>query len=189
MADLIVAALTFGVCFLLDKGFTKLFRGQKQHKSGLAVRLQKKFALFGLFMSILGVVGILVGGTQGPVLLVSGMIVLMLGLALAAYYLTFGIFYDEDGFLKSAFGRKNVTYRFGDIRAQKLYKLQGGQILVELQMADGSAVSVDTSMEGAYAFLNHAFYRWCGQNGRSEEECEFHDPASCLWFPGVEEDT
>lgn len=187
MVYLVVAALVFGVCFLLDKLFTRLFRGQKQHKSGLAVRLQKKVALFGLFMSIIGLLGVLVGVGQSTVLLAGGAVVLLMGLALAAYYLSFGIFYDDESFLRS-FGKKSAAYRFEDIRAQKLYRLQGGSILVELHMADGSAVSVDTAMDGAYPFLDHAFCRWCVQTGCDPEQCEFHDPANSLWFPSVEEE-
>ena len=32
---LLIAALVFGVCYLVDKGFAKLFRSQAQHMSGL----------------------------------------------------------------------------------------------------------------------------------------------------------
>ena len=38
---LLVAAVVFGICFLADKGFTKIFRGQVQHRSGLSVRPNK----------------------------------------------------------------------------------------------------------------------------------------------------
>ena len=41
IAVLLVAALVFLICFMVDKGFTKLFRSQKEHKSGLAIRLNK----------------------------------------------------------------------------------------------------------------------------------------------------
>ena len=52
---LLVAALVFLVCFLIDKGFTKLFRSQIEHRSGLAVRLNKKYGAFGLILAVLGV--------------------------------------------------------------------------------------------------------------------------------------
>lgn len=187
MAYLLVAALVFGVCFGLDKGFTKLFRGQKQHRSGRAVRQQKKNALFGIFLFVLGVLGITVGVTQSLGLAIGSALVLLMGLALTVWYISYGIFYDEDSFLWSAFGRKSVAHRFGEIRTQKLYRVQGGRILVELYMADGSAVSVDCSMEGAFDFLDFSFHRWCEQTGRNPESCEFHDPANCLWFPGEED--
>ena len=51
----IICALTFGICFLVDRGFTKKFRGQKQHQSGLSVRLNKKYGAFGLILFIMGI--------------------------------------------------------------------------------------------------------------------------------------
>ena len=74
-----------------------------------------------------------------------------------------------------------------DITAQQLYVIQGGNILVELHLADGNAVGVQSVMEGAYAFLDHAFAAWCRQTGRDPETCDFHDPANSCWFPAVED--
>ena len=187
MAYLIIAALVFFLCFLVDKGFAKLFRSRKEHRSGLAVRQQKKYALFSLFLCILGVLGFSVGVTQSLALAIGGVVVLLMGASMAVYYLTFGIFYDQDGFLQSSFGKKSAAYAFGNIRTQALYQIQGGRILVELHMADGSAVSVDTAMAGACDFLDYAFYRWCEQTGRDPENCTFHDPSNSLWFPTEEE--
>ena len=48
----IVVCIVFGVCFLLDKGFTKVFRGQVQHKSGLAVKVSKRYASFGILLVV-----------------------------------------------------------------------------------------------------------------------------------------
>lgn len=189
MTYLIVAALVFGLCFAIDKGFARLFRNRAQHKSGLAVKLNKRYALFGLFLAVLGAAGILAGGSGGTGLVIMSLVVLLMAAALIAYYLSFGIYYDDKSFLYAAFGRKGVEYRFSDIQAQKRYVIQGGTMVVELHMADGSAVSIQTSMEGALDFLNHAFYRWCEQLGRNPEDCPFHDPANCLWFPDVEEET
>ena len=36
---LLVAALIFGLCYLVDKAFAKLFRSKAQHRSGKAVRV------------------------------------------------------------------------------------------------------------------------------------------------------
>ena len=47
---LVIAVLTFGVCFLFDKGYTNLFRNKIQHYSGLAVRINKRYAIFGLIL-------------------------------------------------------------------------------------------------------------------------------------------
>ena len=185
---LILAALVFGACFLVDKGFAKLFRSADQHKSGLAVKHNKRTALFGLFLVVLGVVGVItgIGGAVG--LLILSAVVLLMGAALLVYYLSFGIYYDEEGFLLSSFGKKTVTFRYADIEKQQRYLLQGGAVIVELHMADGKAVAVQSNMEGFWPFLDHAFTRWCARKGLDQSSCDFHDPGSFRWFPDVEDE-
>ena len=179
---LIVAVLTFGICFLFDKGYTNTFRNKIQHHTGLAVRVNKRYAVFGLILAILGILAIFTGISDGMVLLSGGIIVLLMGAALITYYLTFGVFYDDDSFILTTFGKKSVTYRFADIRMQQLYVVQGGNIVIELHLSDGRALSLQSGMEGTYPFLDHAFTAWCRQTGRDPENCPFHDPANSLWF-------
>lgn len=187
LAVLLIAAAVFGVCYLVDRGFAKTFRNKAQHRSGLAVRASKRYGLFGVVLTVLGVLAICVGITDGLVLLVGGIIVLLMGLGLAVYYLSFGIFYDGESFLLSRFGKKDAAYFYKDILGQKLYLVQGGGIIVELHMADGSVVSLQSAMEGVYSFLDTAFAAWCMQTGRDPQSCDFHDPSQSLWFPTVEE--
>ena len=183
----LVAAVIFGICYLVDKTFSKLFRSKAQHRSGMAVRANKRYGLFGVVLTILGILAICVGVTDGPVLLWGGVIVLLMGIALAVYYLSFGIFYDGESLLLQRFGKKDVTHYYRDIVGQKLYLIQGGSIVVELHMADGSAVSVQSSFEGVYPFLDTAFAGWCLQTGRDPQSCDFHNPSQSLWFPTVED--
>lgn len=187
LSMILAAALTFGLCYLLDKGFTRLFRSKQQHKTGLQVRVSKRYASIGLVLCILGILAVFTGFGGETVLLIGGGIVLCIGCALIGHYLSFGIFYDGDTFIVATFGKKNPVYRFQDIRYQKLYLIQGGSVVVELHMADGSAVSVHSSMEGAYPFLDHAFSAWCRQTGQDREDCSFHDPANSIWFPNEED--
>ena len=184
---LAAAALTFGACYLFDKGFEKLFRNQAQHYSGLSVRLNKRYAAFGAVLIALGVAAIFTGLSNGWVLIAGGAIVLVMGIALVVYYATFGIFYDSDSFILTTFGKRSTTYRYREINGQRLYIVQGGNVLVELHMADGRSVSLQSAMVGAYPFLDHAFAAWCRQTGRDPEDCDFHDTANHLWFPTVEE--
>lgn len=184
---IVIMALVFGLCFLVDKGFTRLFRGKEQHKSGLSVRPNKRYGAFGLILGMLGVAAILTGISGGVGLIICGALVLALGICLVVYYLSMGIFYDGDSFLYSAFGKKTVTYRYSDIVEQRLYVVTGGSMIVELHMKDGKAVSIQSAMEGALDFLNHAFAAWCRQTGRDPESCDFHDPAGFSWFPGGED--
>ena len=185
-ALLIVAALVFGVCYLFDKGFEKAFRAKPQHKSGLSVRPNKRYAAFGAILVALGAAAIF-ASAGNMVLLVGGILILLMAAGLILYYASFGIFYDADSFIYSTLGKKTVEYRFGDIRSQQLYILQGGSTIIELHMADGSAVSVQSAMLGTYAFLDVAFAGWCRQTGINSDDCDFYDPANSCWFPSVEE--
>ncbi|MDY4599447.1 MAG: hypothetical protein SPC78_07450 [Candidatus Faecousia sp.] len=184
---LLIAAAVFGLCFAVDKAFSKLFRSKAQHRSGMAVRANKRYGLFGVILSVLGIMAVCVGISDGPVLLWGGVIVLLMGAALAVYYLSFGVFYDGETFLLSRFGKKEVTYRFSDIKGQKLYLVQGGNVVIELHMADGNTVSLQSTMDGVYPFLDTAFAAWCLQIGRDPQSCDFHDPSQSLWFPPVED--
>ena len=184
---LLIAAAIFGLCYLVDKTFTKLFRSKAQHRSGMAVRANKRYGVFGVVLSALGVLAVCVGITDGAVLLVGGAIVLLMGLGLAVYYLSFGIFYDGETFLVSRPGKQSISHRFEEIQEQKLYLIQGGNILVELYLTDGSAVSLQSTMDGIYPFLDTAFAGWCLQTGRDPQSCDFHDPSKHWWFPHEEE--
>ena len=185
-ATIILAALIFGVCKLVDMAFTKAFRSKAQHRSGMAVRLAKRYGIAGVVLSVLGIMGICAGFTQ-PSLFFLGIPVLLIGIFLAVYYLSFGIFYDGDTFLISCFGKKNAVHRYREIRGQRLYLIQGGSLVIELHLTDGSTVSLQSTMEGVTLFLDTAFAAWCIQTGKDPAGCDFHDPGNSLWFPTVEE--
>ena len=184
---LILAAAVFACCFAVDKGFQKLFRGRPEHQSGLAVKHKKRAAVFGLILTVLGIAGILTGIGGDLSMVIMSAVVLLMGVALIVYYLSFGIYYDDQTFLLSTLGKQSKARRYEEIRAQKLYVIQGGSALVELHMTDGSTLSVQTTMDGALAFLDYAFARWCHQKGIDSDDCDFHDPSSLQWFPAVEE--
>ena len=183
MAYLIIAALVFALCYGVDKGFSKLFRNRKEHHSGLAVKLNKRYILFGTLLAVLGIAGLLAGEGGGIALRLGSVAVLLMAAGLIIYYLSFGIYYDADHFLVCAFGRKELRCDYGSIREQKRYVIQGGSVIVELHMDDGTVVSVQSIMEGAYPFLDYAYARWCEQKGLNPENCEFHNPSLHCWFP------
>lgn len=183
---LFVAALTFGACWLVDKGAKKIFRGKVQHISGLSVRLNKRYATIGIILAFLGVCAIFAGVKEYLALVIGGGVVVLMGVCLIVYYLTFGIFYDDDSFLLTTFGKRSVSYRYDQIVGQMLYNA-GGNILVELHLKGGRSVTIQAPMVGGFAFLDHAFQRWCHQTGRDPKDCGFHDPDNSLWFPNMED--
>ena len=154
---IVTAAVVFALCRLVDKGFQKLFRNKAEHLSGLAVRVNKRYGVFGIILSAIGIAAMVSGSGSDKVLLWGGLIVLVLGVSFAVYYLSFGIFYGEDSFLVSSLGRKSDSYRYSDIVGQKLYLITGGNVVVELQMSSGKTVSLQSTMDGVYPFLDAAF--------------------------------
>lgn len=187
LSVLIIAALTFGALFLIDKIFARSFRSKPQHQSGLAVRLNKRSAVAGILLCVLAVLVLITKFEESQALMLfSGLFIAVLGVGLIVYYMSFGVFYDEEGFLLTTFGKKSTTYRYAEIRGQMLYKTTGGSVIVELHMDDGRAVSLQSTMEGVYPFLDKAFFRWCDQTGRDPGACAFHDPDNSCWFPNVE---
>ena len=182
---ILVVLVTFGLCWLCDKGFAKVFRNQEQHHTGLAVRLSKRYAVFGLLSAVLGLSAVFAGAGKNTLLLVGGIVLILLGLGLVTYYLSFGIFYDQRSFLYTTFGKRTREYQFRDIVSQQLYNSYG-TILIELHMKDGSSVTVQSTTDGVYPFLDAAFAGWLEQTGKTEADCPFHDPANSVWFPPVE---
>ena len=184
---ILVAVAAFAVFYGIDKGYTKIFRGKVQHTTGLSVRLNKRYATVGVVIFVLGIAAIFTGIRESMTILIAGGgLILVMGIGLIVYFLTFGLFYDEDSFLLTTFGKKTGLYRFSQIKGQKLYN-NGGQTLIELYLSDGRSVQLQSSMTGAYAFLDYAFEAWCAQRGISPEACSFHDPDNSLWFPTVED--
>lgn len=183
----LIAAVVFGVCHLVDRLFTKLFRSKAQHRSGLAVRANKRYGIFGVILSVLGILGLIAGANGEKVLTVSGIIVLLMGIGLTVHYLSYGIFYDGESFLLCRFGKKDVEHRYQEIVGQRLYVVTGGNIIIELQLSDGSAVSVQSNMDGVYPFMDTAFAGWCQQTGHEIDQCGFYDPSKNWWFPHEEE--
>lgn len=184
---IVVVALTFGICFLADVGFKKLFRSKSHHKSGMCVKANKRYAVFGLVSAALGVAALLSINGSGIWLYIAGGAMVLLGLCLIIYFLTFGIYYDEDGFIYSCFGHKSRTYEYKDIEAQQLYA-SGANMVIELHLKDQRTIQLQSSMEGVNAFMTHAFSGWTRQNGKTVEECTFYDPRSCCWFPNAQEE-
>ena len=176
VAVIVVMAVVFGVCYLMDKGFTREFRNQQQHHSGLAMRLNKRYGAFGLILAVLGLAAIFSGLTNGWILIAGGSIILVVGIALVVYYMTFGVFYDQESFLVTTFGKRSIVYRYGQITGQQLYNASGN-LLIELYMDDGRT--------GVYPFLDKAFAKWLEQTGRRQEECDFYKPDQHCWFPPV----
>ena len=183
----LLGAATFGVCFLFDKGLKGIFRNKAQHKTGLSVRLNPHYGGAGVILLALGIAAVISGLDNSKVLILCGSIVMLVGIGLGVYYLSFGVYYDEESFLLTTVGKKSKTYRFQDIQGQKLYQITGGSIMVELYLTDGRTVSFQSNMKGIYPFLDAAFHGWCRQKNLTVDDCPFYDPRNSCWFPTMED--
>lgn len=183
---ILFAAVVLGLCWLVDRGYTKLFRSKAQHKSGLSLRQNKRYGSIGFILAVIGAAAVITAPDNTAVI-IGGVILMALGIGLVIYYMSTGIYYDEDTFLWESLGKKNRTYRYDQIRCQQLYVMQGGGTIVELHMDDGKAIQVVSTMLGSDQFLQYAFVRYCHQKGLDPENCPFHDPENNLWFPVKEE--
>ena len=185
-ALILIVAGMFLLCYLVDKGFTKVFRGKVQHQSGKSVRLSKRYGSIGIIMFAVGLAAVFMGINNAEWALMGGGCILVLGgIALVVAYMSFGIYYDEDSFILSKFGKPSVTYYFKNIRSQQLY-IASGNIIVELHMNDGSHFQVHTGMTGMGEFMDFAFQAWLQQTGRKLENCTWYDPDNSCWFPPYE---
>lgn len=182
---LIIVAITFGVCYLVDKLFLALFRNKAQHKSGKSVRLNKKYGSIGLVLILAGTAAIFFDVGENVALLLAGGFLAVLGVTLVVYYLSFGIFYDEEQFVLTTFGKRSKTYYYKDIQTQQLYTSYGNT-LIELHLADGRVFQLQSGMEGVYPFMDHAFFAWLRQTGTNREDCSFYNPENSCWFPELE---
>lgn len=185
IAIAIVAAAVFGVCWLVDWLFKRIFRSQSQHRSGMAVRLHKRYGTVGLILTVFGISVTLVGIPDNWLFIAAGILFVVVGIGLVVYYLSYGIFYDEESFVLTTFGKKSKTYRYQQIQGQQLYVTTGGGIVVEIYMEDGRTFQIQSAMTGGFEFLDKAFVAWLSQTGRKQEECDFYDPDNSCWFPKV----
>ena len=187
MTIVLVIAGTFLLSWLFDKGFEKIFRSKPQHVSGKSVRLNKYYSVGGLLLTVLGISSLFSGITNDTsLLLFGGILLIVVGIALIVYYMTFGVFYDNDSFVLTTFGKKSATYRYADIQSQQLYRNHGGSVLIELYLRDGRSVQLQSTMKDAFAFMDTAFDGWCHQRGIKKDDCAFYDPDNSGWCPSVE---
>ena len=115
-------------------------------------------------------------------MIAGGCVVIVVGVGSVVYYMTFGIYFDEETFVLAAFGKKTKTYQYDQIISQQLFSSYN-TLVVELTLADGRTVQLQSSMEGVYTFLDTASAGWLKQNGKTVEECAFYDPENSCWFP------
>ena len=176
---LIVAAVVFGLCFLLDRLFQKLFPKSDLQKSKKTVRMPRRCVVFGILLLTVSFAVLLFFGSD-TLLLIGSIVGMLLGALLLGYYFSFSICYNDEAFLYRDLRHRKTQYTYAQILGQRSLMTRSG-INVTLLVADDS-VMLTSAMEGASAFLQHAFFRWCGEKGIDPDSVE-NNPRMLTFFP------
>ena len=178
---LLLIAVIFGLIALADKLLQLIFPKTGTEKHGKSVRMPRYSIIFGVILSVLGVVVLLFLPQSGEQFLRIGAgIILIMGLYLLVNYWRFGIFYDDEQFIYRTLTRKARTYRYSDIKGQRSFVAKSG--LNAILYAAGDEIQLYGAMQGLSDFLNKAFFRWCAQTGIDPDTVE-NNPTMLQFFP------
>ena len=180
----LLVAVIFGLVALCDFLLKKLVFNNRREIAG-AVRMPRYSFIFGVILSLLGLIGVLYIPMQTERFLWFGCwIVLIMGVYLLVNFFWFGIYYDDEGFTYRALGKKSRTYRYGEITGQRTFATKSGWNA--LLYARGEEVQLYAAMQGLSDFLNKAFFAWCRQTGTDPDSVE-NDPHNLIFFPEPQE--
>ena len=108
---LIVAGAIFGICFLIDRLFARLFRNAEQYRSGLSVKLNKRYGSIGLLMCVLGLAAVFTGLAESWILVAGGAFLAVIGTALIIYYISFS---DDDSAVLISENKQRIPGIYGE---------------------------------------------------------------------------
>ena len=179
---LIVCAVVFLICFLIDTLFKVIFPKSKLEKSKQVVHLPRRQAIFGIILTFAAIVVFVrfLPQKMDVLLLIGAVVALLLGTLLLVSYCSFAIYYDEETFLYRNFRHKKTLYHYSQIRGQRSLQTRSG-INTELFVGEES-LQLYSAMQGLDAFLNKAFFRWCAVKGIDPDSIE-NNPPMLTYFP------
>lgn len=178
---ILLIAVMFGLVALVDLVFGKLFPKNDTMKHGKSVRMPRYSFIFGLIMTLLGIIGLLFIPFEGEKFLWLGcLVVLAMGAYLLVNFGRFGIFYDDEQFIYRTLTKKAKTYRYSDIQLQHSFLAKSG--FNTTLYAAGDEIQLYGAMQGLSDFLHKAFHRWCAQKGIDPDTVE-NDPSTLQFFP------
>ena len=167
-------ACVFGLCFLVDR---LLSRGKSGSDGPNTVRQPRRAFIIGVVMLVMGVAcALFVPGGLG---LIGGIVIALLGAVLILSFFSFAIDYGDEDFTCRTL-RSSRRYRYEQITGEQAIATRGG-IHVMLFVGD-SSVELSEAMQGARAFLSHAYYARCRQKGIDPEDNPPPAPEALVWF-------
>ena len=111
---------------------------------------------------------------------VGCVIAIVLGVIMLVNYLSFAIYYDDEGFVYKDLRRKKTSYHYSQIRGQRSVMTRSG--VNSILFVGKDELNVYSTMQDLNAFLNKAFYKWCEIKQIDPASVE-NNPAMFTWFP------
>lgn len=179
---LIVCALVFLVCFLIDTLLKVTFPKSKLEKSKQAVRPPRRSAVIGVILAFLGLaVVVRIAPKEHDTLLLIGAIgAMVIGAVLLCTYFSVVIYYDDEGFLYKAWGHGKQEFRYSQIKGQRSLLTRGG--VNTILFVGDAEINLYGAMQNLNAFLSKAFFKWCQVKGIDPDSVE-NNPRMATYFP------
>ena len=159
---LIVCAVVFLVCFLIDSLLKLLFPKSRLEKSKQVVRPPRRSAVIGVILTF------------------GSSVAVIFGVILLCTYFSFVIYYDDEGFLYKAWGHGKQEFRYSQIRGQRSLLTRGG--VNTILFVGKEEINLYSAMQNLNAFLSKAFFKWCAAKGIDPDSVE-NNPRMATYFP------
>lgn len=179
---LLLCAVVFLICFLIDLLLKALFPKSKLENSKNVVRPPRRSAVFGVILSFLGVVVLVkyLPTAEEILLIIGAAVALILGAVLLITYFSVVIYFDDEGFLYKARGHGKQTFRYSQIKGQRSLMTRGG--INTILFVGDAEINLYSAMQNVNAFLNKAFFKWCAEKGLDPDSIE-NNPRMLTYFP------
>lgn len=183
---LIICAVVFLVCFLIDLLLKAIFPKSRLEKSKQVVRPPRRSVVFGIILTFLGAAVLIrkLPEADDVLLLIGAGVAMIFGVILLCTYFSFSIFYDEEGFLYRAWGKGKKEFRYSQIRGQRSLMTRGG--INTILFVGDEEINLYSAMQNLNAFLNKAFFKWCAAKGIDPDSIE-NNPRMVTYFPDPEQ--
>ena len=182
---LIVCAVVFLVCFLIDTLLKLIFPKSRLEKSKQVVRPPRRSAVIGVILTFAGAAMLvkLLPEKSDVLFLIGSIVAVIFGVILLCTYFSIAIYYDDEGFLYKAWGHGKKEFRYSQIRGQRSLLTRGG--VNTILFVGDEEINLYSAMQNLNAFLSKAFFKWCAARGIDPDSVE-NNPRMATYFPDLD---
>lgn len=179
---LILCAVVFLCCFLIDLLLRVIFPKSDREKSKKTVRPPRRSAVIGIILTFAGTAMLvkLLPEPTDVLFLIGSIVAVIFGVILLCTYFSVVIYYDEEGFLYKAWGHGKKEFRYSQIRGQRSLLTRGG--VNTILFVGDEEINLYSAMQNLNAFLNKAFFKWCEAKNLDPDSIE-NNPRMATYFP------